>query len=202
MLTIVDYNCGNLKSVKRTLDLIGSEAIISSDPKEIALASKIILPGVGHFGNAMSNLESSGIHFALNEAVLEKKTPILGICLGMQIMTSFSEEGNVKGLNWIDAKVKKFNPKNTLRYKSPHTGWNTVEQNKNSLLFNGIIDPEFYFVHGYYVECNQPEDILNTTTYEMQFVSAFEKENIFGVQYHPEKSHKFGQQLIKNFTEI
>ena len=210
MLVIVDYKMGNLHSVKKKLDRLKVDAVISSDPKTILNASKLILPGVGHFGNAMKNLKELNLLDALNEAVLVKKTPILGICLGMQLMAESSEEvaehgvwNMEQGLGWFDAEVVKFKFEDTLRFKVPHTGWNTISIEKESLLMKAIpVDSEFYFVHSYYMKANNPNDVLNYTEYGSPFASAISKGNIFGCQYHPEKSHDVGLQLLKNFLNI
>jgi len=202
-IVIVDYGMGNLNSVKRTLSRIKFDPIISSDVKEIMAADKLILPGVGHFSRAMENLEKLNLIDPLHEFALMSKKPILGICLGMQLMAQNSEEGNRNGLGWFDASVVRFNISNTLRYKIPHTGWNEIEITKQSPLMNGIkATSEFYFVHAFHFQNNHKEDILTTTEYDYIFTSAVEKENIFGVQYHPEKSHDEGEQLLTNFCNL
>ncbi|OFY18583.1 MAG: imidazole glycerol phosphate synthase, glutamine amidotransferase subunit [Bacteroidetes bacterium GWF2_33_38] len=202
-IIIVDYGMGNLHSVKKKLLRLNVNPIISSNPNEIESADKIILPGVGHFQKAMENLQKLNLIDALNEIVLIKQKPILGICLGMQLMANKSEEGNANGLGWIDAEVVKFIVKDTLKYKIPHTGWNQIIKTKDSLLMKNISDlSEFYFVHSYHFLVNNNEDILNETEYEYKFISAIEKNNIFGVQYHPEKSHDDGERLLKNFIEL
>jgi glutamine amidotransferase len=202
-IVIVDYGMGNLHSVQKRIHKIGGKSIISSDPEVITNASKIILPGVGHFGKAMKNLKDQNIFQALNKAVLERKVPILGICLGMQIMAKHSEEGDSEGLGWINATVKKFSMEDKLRFKVPHMGWNTVIINKESPLFSNIQDnPEFYFVHSFYLSSNDKSINLNETNYEQDFVSAIQLNNIFGVQYHPEKSHDSGNSLFKNFINL
>lgn len=202
-LVIVDYGMGNLNSVKKTLERLSVQAVISSDPKDISESDKIILPGVGHFGKAMSNLKELNLHDSLNEAVLADKKPILGICLGMQLLAKKSEEGNADGLGWIDAEVTKFQVSDKLKFKVPHMGWNRISVKKESLLMKEIPDhSEFYFVHSYYLKVNDESDLLNETEYEYSFTSAVEKDNIFGVQYHPEKSHDTGAQLIKNFIKL
>jgi cyclase len=205
---------GNLHSVKKKLDRLKVDAVISSDPAVILNATKLILPGVGHFGNAMKNLRELNLLDALNEAVLVKKTPILGICLGMQLMAKTSEEGsengawsmehgNVKkelGLGWFDAEVVKFSFEDTLRFKVPHTGWNTISIEKESPLMKDILEnSEFYFVHSYYMKANDSNDVLNYTDYGTKFASAVSKGNIYGFQYHPEKSHDVGMKLLENF---
>jgi glutamine amidotransferase len=202
-VVIVDYGMGNLFSVQKKLDQMNVKTIVSSSISDIESADKIILPGVGHFEKALINLEQMKLTEVLNHKILEQKTPVLGICLGMQLMCNQSEEGEGEGLKWIDATVKRFQLSNTLRYKVPHTGWNEIEIVKESPLMSGITNgSEFYFVHRYYVECNNPSDVLNTTNYEINFSSAFQKDNIFGVQYHPEKSHDTGTKLITNFVNL
>ena len=202
-IVIVNYGMGNLNSVKKKLDSLKVDSVISSNVEEILAADKLILPGVGHFAKAMENLQNLGLIAALNEAVLVRKTPVLGICLGMQLMSKYSEEGNVEGLGWIDAKVIRFSVNDTLKFKVPHTGWNQIQSSKQSKLMAGIADgSEFYFVHSYFMHLNDKADELNTTEYEENFSSAVEKGTIFGVQYHPEKSHGIGKTLLKNFVEL
>jgi glutamine amidotransferase len=202
-IVIVDYGMGNLQSVKKKLMKLNVDAIISSNPKDIQNANKIILPGVGHFGQAMLKLHQLDLIQVLNEQVLHKNKPILGICLGMQLMALKSEEGNVNGLGWIDADVVKFKVNDKLKYKIPHTGWNDIIIKKESPLMIGISNlSEFYFVHSYYFKPHQTADILNETEYEERFVSSIQRENIFGVQYHPEKSHDVGEVLLKNFINL
>lgn len=203
MIIIVNYGMGNLNSVKRKLARLGVDALISNLPSDISKADKLILPGVGHFQKAVENLKQLQLWGILNDAVLVKKKPILGICLGMQLMALRSEEGNVEGLGWFDAEVVKFRVKDFLTHKVPHTGWNQIIKVKESHLMKDIPDlSEFYFVHSYHFRCNNPSDILNETEYEYKFTSAVEKENIFGVQYHPEKSHDIGELLLKNFIKM
>jgi glutamine amidotransferase len=200
-IVIVDYKMGNIHSVARKLKMLGVNYEISNNPDTIKQADKLILPGVGHFGKAMLQLEESNLISVLNDVVLIQKKPILGICLGMQLMANFSEEGNVNGLGWIDGKVKRFQVNDKLRFKIPHTSWNQISICKESLMNIGLDNTsEFYFVHAYYFRANNESDILHKTTYEQEFVSAVQKENIVGVQYHPEKSHDVGLQLIKNFV--
>lgn len=208
MLVIVDYKMGNLHSVKKKLDRLKVDAVISSDPAVILNATKLILPGVGHFGNAMKNLREMNLLDALNEAVLVKKTPILGICLGMQLMANESRESirrggesGEKGLGWFDAEVVKFSFEDTLRFKVPHTGWNTISIEKESPILKDIPEnSEFYFVHSYYMKANDSSDVLNYTDYGTRFVSAISKGTIYGFQYHPEKSHDVGMKLLENFV--
>ncbi len=199
MIIVIDYGMGNLGSIANMIKKIGHKCLITSDLEEIKKATKLILPGVGSFDNGMKNLQERGMVEILNQKVLVEKTPILGICLGMQLMTKSSEEGSLSGLRWVDAQTKRF-VSDTL--KIPHMGWNIIKHQKNSQLFDEIErEKRFYFVHSYCVSCNQEADILTNTNYIQDFVSSFEKENIVGVQFHPEKSHKFGMNLIKNFVE-
>jgi glutamine amidotransferase len=194
---------GNLNSVKKAFDRINLDALISSNSEKILNAKKIVLPGVGHFAKAMSNLKEMNLLNALNEAVLTKKTPILGICLGMELMAKKSEEGNVAGLGWINAEIVRFDVSNNLKYKIPHMGWNKINIKKNSPLMSGITESsEFYFAHSYHIKTFDESDVLNESEYDYAFVSAIAKDNIFGVQYHPEKSHDAGFQLLKNFVEL
>ena len=200
---ILDYGMGNIFSIKKKLSSLGINPIISNSAEDISNADKIIFPGVGHFSKAMENLKKLDIIEALNEKVLEKKTPVLGICLGMQLMAKESEEGNLKGLGWFDASVKKFRVQDKLNFKVPQMGWNTITINKKSDLMLNIPDQsEFYFIHSFYIKCNVEKDILNKTIYEKEFVSAIQKGNIFGVQYHPEKSHEIGNEIFKNFINF
>jgi glutamine amidotransferase len=204
MITIVDYGCGNLGSIQNMIKKIGSKAQITSDAAKIALAEKLILPGVGAFDTGIKNLHERGLWSILNKRVLEDKVPILGICLGMQLMTKSSEEGVLKGLSWIDAETKKFKfDEVSEKRKIPNMGWNYIEIKKNSRLFNNMYEhPKFYFVHSYYVNCHQKEDVIAVANYGQNYDCAFEKDNIFGVQFHPEKSHKYGMKLLENFIAL
>jgi imidazole glycerol-phosphate synthase subunit HisH len=200
---IVDYGMGNLRSVERVIHQKDPSATISSDPEVIASASKLILPGVGHFKNGISKLKQYGIRDVIEEKVLIEKTPILGICLGMQIMCRSSEEGNVEGLGWFDANVVRFDVSDKLKYKIPHMGWNTLDIKKKTNLLVGLIQNSYYyFVHSFYVDCNDKQDILSTTIYETEFTSSVAKGNIYGVQFHPEKSHGSGKKIIENFLRL
>jgi imidazole glycerol-phosphate synthase subunit HisH len=202
-IVIIDYGMGNLNSVKRKLSLIGVKAVISSDSSTIINANKIILPGVGHFKKAVENLRKLKLWEILNDIVLKKKTPILGICLGMQLMAKHSEEGNAEGFGWFDADVIKFRINNVLKYKVPHMGWNNLIMKRKTSLFDGVdLSSEFYFVHSYHLKCFNQEHILTETVYENSFVSSIQKENIYGVQYHPEKSHDAGELLLNNFIKM
>jgi glutamine amidotransferase len=202
-IAIINYEMGNLHSVVRKVQMLGAHAEITSDAEVILSADKIILPGVGHFGKAMEQLEKLNLIVVLNQAVLEHKKPVLGICLGMQLMAEYSEEGNVKGLGWISGTVRKINVENSKAFKIPHIGWNQVMVQKESKLMQGLNnEDEFYFVHAYHYDCQDKKNILSITNYENNLVSAIEKNNIFGVQFHPEKSHQVGMHLIKNFLTL
>lgn len=202
-IVIIDCGMGNLFSVKKKFKSLDDGVIVSSLPEDLNNADKIVLPGVGHFGMAIDNLRKLNLIDALNENVLVKKKPILGICLGMQLMAKSSEEGNVNGLGWFDAEVIRFKVSDKLKYKIPHMGWNQIQNQKTSLLTKDIPDgSEFYFIHSYHFKCNSPSDILNLTEYEYSFPSAVEKDNIFGVQYHPEKSHDIGIKMLNNFIAL
>jgi len=202
MITIIDYQVGNLGSIANMLKKIGTTCLVTSDPEKIRNAEKIILPGVGSFDTGINNLEKLGIREILINKANEGHVPFLGICLGMQLLTKGSEEGTCVGLGLVDAHTKKF-VFETDHFKIPHMGWNFVKQNKKSRLFENMFDePRFYFVHSYYVQLNNEEEVLTSTEYNISFTSSFEKDNIFGVQFHPEKSHKFGMTLLKNFAEL
>lgn len=203
-VAIVDYGICNLFSVHKKITSLNARAVITADAREIQKADKIILPGVGHFGTAMRNFKKLGLTNFLNEEVLVKKKQVLGICLGMQMMALGSEEDNREpGLGWINAEVVRFSINDKTRYKVPHIGWNDIRLAKSSLLMRNIPDQsEFYFIHSYHYRVNDLDNILNETGYESPFVSAVEKENIYGVQYHPEKSHDIGEILFRNFLNI
>jgi len=201
---IIDYGMGNLRSVSNKFHRMNIPSIVTSDGNIIQQASKLILPGVGHFASGMKNLARLGIIDILNKRVLVDKIPILGICLGVQLFSNFSEEGNVSGLGWIDAQTIRFRfNANEHPYKIPHMGWNSINKRKESRLLEYIRQDEmFYFVHSFHLDCNQKQDILTKTEYSYEFVSAIEHENIYGTQFHPEKSHEWGFQLLKNFSKI
>lgn len=202
MITIVDYGMGNLGSLKNMFTRIGFSSIIASDVDTLKSAEKLVLPGVGAFDAAMSRISQTPLLLeTLNNLVLVKKVPILGICLGMQLMTEKSEEGNLKGLGWIPAETKKFPLGTTL--KVPHMGWNLVKPVCSNKILVGIDDrSRYYFVHSYFVKVKNKRYSLMKTNYGFEFDSAIANNNIFGVQFHPEKSHSFGMNLIKNFASL
>ena len=204
MIVIVDYGMGNLASIQNMLKKVGAPSSqISSNPEVIENAEKIILPGVGAFDTGMQNLNETGLLDVLNYKVLEDKTPTLGVCLGMQLMTQSSDEGKLPGLGWIDAKTVRFCfDSDNMKLKIPHMGWNTVKIQRPGTLFTDMYaEARFYFVHSYHVVCNNPENILTTTEYGYDFVSAIQNGHIMAAQFHPEKSHKFGMKLYRNFVE-
>ena len=194
---------GNIGSISNMLKHLGVKAIVSSDTLQIRKAKKLILPGVGHFDMAMNNIKALDLIDSIKYMVLEEKVPILGICLGMQLMCNSSEEGSQAGLSLFDASVKRFAFPSHTNLKIPHMGWNTIKIAKESPIIIDIdINPRFYFVHSYYVSCQESSDVLTYTNYGHDFVSSFSHEKIFGVQFHPEKSHKFGIKLFKNFIDL
>ena len=204
MIVVVDYGMGNIKSITNMLDYIGYNSIVSNEINDIKKASKLILPGVGAFNSAMENLAKFNLINVLNKKVLQDKTPILGICLGLQIMAKNSAEDNKtnQGLGWFEAEVKKFTFSNDHKLPVPHMGWNKVEHTKKHQLFNKLTkESKMYFVHTYHIECQNGSDILATTDYGYNFTCAIAKDNIMAVQFHPEKSHRYGIQLLRNFAE-
>jgi len=203
MITIIDYGMGNLGSIRNMLQRLGVRSIVTSDPDQVGEAEKIILPGVGSFDHAMQNLENLNLTGILNEKAQKLKTPVLGICLGMQLMTKDSREGSLPGLGWVDASTRKFDFSSfDPAFKIPHMGWNTLKIKRNiTLLADLPLDPRFYFTHSYHVVCNSPLDAVATSNYGYDFVSALQHDNICAVQFHPEKSHQFGMQVLKNFAQ-
>jgi imidazole glycerol-phosphate synthase subunit HisH len=200
MITIVDYGIGNLGSVWNMFRKIGVQAKISKDKTEIEQADKLLLPGVGAFDVAMHRLDSLGMIELLNYKIIDQKTPVLGICLGMQLLSMSSDEGTRKGLGWIDAQTISF--KKNINLNVPHMGWNDVRVNQCMLITDILPNSRFYFVHSYHVVCNNPDNIMLKAKYGIEFNAGICKDNIFGVQFHPEKSHKFGMKLLENFSKI
>ncbi|MBS9442725.1 imidazole glycerol phosphate synthase subunit HisH [Photorhabdus heterorhabditis] len=203
LITIIDYGMGNSSSIQNILRKVGYDSVITSDLEIISNSNFIILPGVGSFDYGMKKLSNSGIQTILSKKVIKEKTPFLGICLGMQLLFNTSEEGTANGLGWLKGNVKKFNNQEDRNLKIPHMGWNYISLKTNNNLFQQNPDnpDRFYFVHSYYVECQDNENILTTTNYINEFVSSVKKDNIYGVQFHPEKSHKFGMFFFKNLIE-
>ena len=199
-VAIVDYGTGNLHSVMRRVDRRGVRSFIASCHGDIENADKIVLPGVGHFGRAMNRLNELGFVDALNEAVLFRKKPVMGICLGMELMAVKSEEGDAVGLGWFEGAMVRF-PKTEL--KVPQIGWNTLNVVKESRLMTGVpTNAEFCFIHSYHLRDIDPNDILSETTYGLEYPSAIERDNIFGVQFHPEKSFAAGDLIFANFLNL
>lgn len=202
MLTIIDYDIGNLASLKNMLKRIGLDAKIVSDPSELEDSSRIILPGFGSFDTCAEKLQRSGLIPVLNEKVIGQKIPLLGICVGMQLLFETSEEGVFKGLNWIGGRNIKFRQSDMpSTLKIPHMGWSAVLIEKQSPLFDGLdSDPRFYFGHSYHAQLDNYDDALLSVEHGYRFVAGVARNNIFGVQFHPEKSHRFGMKLLDNFA--
>jgi imidazole glycerol-phosphate synthase subunit HisH len=202
MIVVVDYGMGNVGSIANMLRKVGAEAGISADHVVIESAGKLILPGVGAFDQGMQNLTDRGLIPLLRRKVLEEGTPVLGVCLGMQLLARGSEEGRCPGLGWLDAVAVRFRPTaGDTRLKVPHMGWNTIMVQRPHPLLSGLEqDARFYFVHSYHVVCHDPGVVLSRTGYGVDFVSAVARDNIVGVQFHPEKSHRFGMQVYRNFA--
>lgn len=204
MITIINYGSGNINAIGNIYNRLNIPFKIANSPQDVAGAEKIILPGVGAFDETISILDKSGFRSVLDKEVLENKVPVIGVCVGMQILAESSEEGALPGLGWIKGKVKKIDS-SLLKSKPkiPHLGWNSIKITRNSILFDRI-DEElgFYFLHSYYFDCSYEEDILATTYYGKEFASAVNHSNIFGVQFHPEKSHQNGVNLLKNFAKL
>ena len=201
-IVIIDYGMGNLGSIVNMLKYLGGKAVVSNDYTVIKGADKLILPGVGHFDRAMENISKHKLHELITEMAMDRKKPFLGICLGMQLMCKSSEEGKSSGLGLIDAAVKRFHFSENKELKIPHMGWNYIQPQKQSHILQGLDEKSrFYFVHSYFVECSGRPDVLTETIYGKPFVSSFEHNNLIGVQFHPEKSHRFGISLFKNFLQ-
>lgn len=204
MITIIDYGLGNIKAFVNVYERLNVKTKIAHTPEDIKGATKIILPGVGAFDYAMAQLKASGMRDELENQVLGNKIPVVGICVGMQMLAKSSDEGNLPGLGWIDGEVKLFDS-NLIPYKTrlPHMGWNSIKPvNGNPLMSDFNIDSRFYFLHSYYFVCHNEDEIISTTEYGATFASAVNKDNIYGIQFHPEKSHSNGVQLLKNFAML
>lgn len=204
MITIIDYGVGNIfafQNVYKRLDIPSKIAKNVDDLKDV---ERIILPGVGHFDFAMSQLNNSGMRDRLDELVIKEKKPVIGICVGMQMMARYSDEGSMDGLGWIDACVKKFDKKMIdFHTKLPHMGWNDVEPEIKHPLFKGLErEAIFYFLHSYYFDCNNKKDSIAKSSYGIDFTCSIQHDNIYGIQFHPEKSHSYGEKLLYNFAKI
>lgn len=201
-IAVIDYNAGNLGSVKNMFKRIGVEVSISGDPEVISKADKLVLPGVGRFDYGMEQLIRLGLVNVIREKVENGKTPILGICLGVQLLTEYSEEGDVAGLGLVKGKTIAFDKsKLQANQKIPHMGWANVEEYSSSKLFKGMYEePRFYFVHSYHLQMQNSPDIMVKAHYGYAFAAGIEYGNVLGVQFHPEKSHKFGMKLLENYV--
>lgn len=204
MIVILDYKIGNIGSLLNMLKKIGASVLVSSKIEDIERAEKLILPGVGAFDKGIENLKNSGFFSVLENKVKKEKIPIFGICLGMELFSKKSEEGKLAGLGWIDSETIKFSfnsPKNNL--KVPHMGWNEINPQKNDPLLEGLNEKtRFYFAHSYHLVCSKKENVLALTNHGYDFPSIVRQDNIWGVQFHPEKSHNFGMRLLKNFIDL
>jgi glutamine amidotransferase len=204
MITIVDYGLGNIAAFANVYKTANIEVSIARTADDLKGTSKLILPGVGHFDHAMELLQQSGMRDALDTLVLRDKVPVIGICVGMQILARSSAEGKLPGLGWIDADVKAFKSRAATRDMAlPHMGWNDVRPVSPNKLFEELeTDARFYFLHSYYFDCDRQQDVLAICNYGADFGCAVHSANIYGVQFHPEKSHRFGTRLLKNFAEL
>lgn len=204
MIVIVDYGMGNLGSIKNMLKKAGFPSVITNDAREIEQAEKIILPGVGAFDTGMRSLQKNGLIPLLNHKAMVEKVPVLGLCLGAQLITNSSEEGKLRGLGWVNGESVRFhfeNLENNQTLKIPHMGWNVLQIVQNHPYLESLPeDQRFYFVHSYYLICKDQKDVIANTTYGYPFASIIGHDNVVGMQFHPEKSHKFGLQVLRNFA--
>jgi glutamine amidotransferase len=203
MIVIVDHGMGNLGSVANMLRRIGADSLRSADPDVVANADKIVLAGIGAFDGAAGRLAELGLIDALHAAVLARRVPTLGVCLGMQLMARSSEEGAQAGLGWLDADVRRFTFPPERRLPVPHMGWQEISPTRASPLFpDGSGERRFYFSHAYHLVCNDPDDVAATATYGYEFAAAVHRDNILGTQFHPEKSHVFGLEVYRRFVGL
>ena len=204
MITIVDYGLGNVQAFVNVYKRLDIPVNVAKSTDDFIGTTKIILPGVGSFDRAMQQFNSSGMKKLIEQLVLKEEIPILGVCVGMQMLANSSEEGKLSGLGWVDGSVKKFDVASMLHTQNlPHMGWNNVTTETEGGLFKDIKgENKFYFLHSYYFDCCHKSNIIGVTDYGFSFTSAIKKKNIFGVQFHPEKSHHYGGQLLKNYSEI
>ena len=203
MITVLDYGLGNVAAFVNIYKRLNLPVEVATTSKQLSGAKKIILPGVGAFDWAMTRLNESGMRECLDELVRQSKTPVLGVCVGMQMMAKKSDEGKLPGLGWIDAEVKRFDDAGfNQRTHLPHMGWNDVNPRSSACLFKGLNSPRFYFLHSYYFAPANSDDVLGVTDYCGDFASVARCANVFGTQFHPEKSHQWGISLLKNFAEL
>jgi len=203
MIGIIDYGVGNIKAFSNIYEQLNLSFKIVKNIDDFFDVTKIILPGVGSFDHAMISLQNSGMREKLDELVLQKKIPVIGICVGMQMLAKSSAEGVLSGLGWIDGTVKKFDKSKIKNGPLPHMGWNTLNIEKENKIFENLEEePRYYFLHSYYFECNNKENVIATATYGERFECMVNHGNIYGIQCHPEKSHHNGIQLLKNFGEL
>ncbi|HEX2613602.1 MAG TPA: imidazole glycerol phosphate synthase subunit HisH [Fibrobacteria bacterium] len=202
MVTLADYGLGNIQAFAHIYDRLNIPVEVATTPGQIAKAERIILPGVGAFDWAMRRLNASGLREALDERVLKGGVPVLGVCVGMQMMARGSDEGALPGLGWIDAEVRKFDASVIGDSPLPHMGWNDVHPASSGTLFRGIEAPRYYFLHTYYFAPDSSADVLATANYGSDFAAAVARDNVFGTQFHPEKSHQWGIDLLRNFAEL
>ncbi len=203
MITVLDYGLGNIAAFVNIYKRLNLPVAVATTPDQLAKAQKIIMPGVGAFDWAMTRLNESGMRACLDDLVMEQNRPVLGVCVGMQMMARGSDEGELPGLGWIDAQVKKFDEtKFSQQTHLPHMGWNDVTPSGSSGLFQGLVAPRFYFLHSYYFAPTNPADVAGVTDYNGSFTSVARFGNVIGTQFHPEKSHQWGVALLKNFAEL
>jgi glutamine amidotransferase len=204
MISLIDYGVGNIFAFQNVYKRLDIPTKIAKTQEDLSDAEKLILPGVGSFDYAMSQLNASGMREKLDDLVLEKKVPVIGICVGMQMMGNRSDEGKLEGLKWIDSEILKFDESLIQqRTKLPHMGWNDVTPVKNHPLFIGLEkEAIFYFLHSFYFKCNNPTDNIAVSDYGLSFSSAVNRDNIYGIQFHPEKSHQYGEKLLHNFAKL
>lgn len=204
MITLIDYGVGNIFAFQNVYKRLDIQTKIAKTTQDLEDAEKLILPGVGAFDYAMNQLNKSGMRQKLDELVLDKKIPVIGICVGMQMMGNRSDEGSMEGLKWIDADIVKFD-ENLIKHRTklPHMGWNDVKPIKDHPLFKGLEDNAiFYFLHSFYFKCNNLEDSIALSDYGISFTSATNYKNVYGIQFHPEKSHQYGEKLLHNFAKL
>jgi len=204
MIAIIDYGVGNIRAFANVFKKLNVVFKVAKTENDLNQATKVILPGVGAFDHAMAQLNASGMRDRLDELVITNKIPVVGICVGMQMLANSSDEGKLSGLGWIDATVKRFD-ESKINFKThlPHMGWNDIIAVKKNKILQGLEnDAKFYFLHSYYFHCHNQDDKIATTNYGIDFSCAVNKDNIYGVQFHPEKSHQYGTQLLNNFSNL